>query len=149
MDAKMKEKHCLPSEGLRYAEISRAKYPCTHCQPLNVVWEGVEPGSTPSDYSGTLHAPELPWVGPGAQSLLQAVTQHFCYTLQIKSQYFSHYNARILFSFPTLQNFHSILAFSLFEPLPLQKINDQLLVPQKNKAKKKKKKKKSKALMNV
>jgi len=34
----------------------------------------------------TLHAPELPWAGPafppGAPSLLQAVTQHFCYTLR-------------------------------------------------------------------
>jgi len=31
-----------------------------------------------------LHAPELPWVGPafppGAQSLLQAMTPHFCCT---------------------------------------------------------------------
>ena len=36
--------------------------------------------------SGTLHTAELPWVGPafppGAQSLLQALTQHFCYNPQ-------------------------------------------------------------------
>jgi len=45
---------------------------------LNEVWKGVDPGSTLSSHSGTLHAPELPWVGPAfpssAQSLLQALT---------------------------------------------------------------------------
>jgi len=60
------------------------RYPHLHCQPLNEVWEGVHPGPTPSSHSGTLHAPELPWVGPtfppGAQSVPPAVTQHFCYT---------------------------------------------------------------------
>jgi len=44
----------------------------------------VDPGSSPSGHSGTLHAAELPWAGPafppGAQSLLQAVTQRFLYT---------------------------------------------------------------------
>ena len=54
------------------------KNSCLHCQPLNEVWEGADPGSSLSSHSGTLHAPELPWVGPafppGAQSLLQAVT---------------------------------------------------------------------------
>jgi len=48
------------------------------CQSLNEVWEGVDPGSTPSGHSGVLHAPELPWIGPafspGTQSLLWAVT---------------------------------------------------------------------------
>jgi len=43
----------------------------------------LDPGSTPSSHSGALHTPELPWVGPafppGAPSLLQAITQHFCY----------------------------------------------------------------------
>jgi len=43
----------------------------------------VDPGSNPSSHSGTLHGPELPWVGPafppGAQSLVQAVTSHFHY----------------------------------------------------------------------
>jgi len=57
---------------------SPAKNPYLHCQPLNEVWEGVDPGSTPSAHSGTLHAPELPCVGPafplGAQSLVQTVT---------------------------------------------------------------------------
>ena len=60
--------------------------PATHShlpyQPLNKVWEGVDPGSTPSSHSHTLHAPELPWVGsafpPSVPSLLQAMTQHFC-----------------------------------------------------------------------
>ena len=55
-----------------------ARYPCLLCQPLNEVWEGVEPGSTPSSHWDALHTPELPWVGPvfppGAQSLVQAVT---------------------------------------------------------------------------
>ena len=64
---------------------------CFHCQPLNEVWEGVRPGSAPSSHAGTLHAPELPWVGPafppGAPSLLQAVTQHFCYAVQVCFQF--------------------------------------------------------------
>jgi len=38
----------------------------------------MDPGSTTSGHSGTLHAPELPWVvpafPPGAQSLVQAIT---------------------------------------------------------------------------
>ena len=62
---------------------SPVRHPCLPpFQPLNEGWEGVDPGSTPSDHSGSLHAPEHPWVGPafppGAPSLLQAVTQHFC-----------------------------------------------------------------------
>jgi len=67
---------------------SPAKYPCFHCQPLNEVWEGVNPGFTPSSHSAALHVPELPWVGPafppGAQSLVQAVTLHFCYTHEVR-----------------------------------------------------------------
>jgi len=58
--------------------ISSKRDPHFHHQPLNEVWEGVDPGSNPSSHSGALHAPELPWVGPafppGAQSLVQAVT---------------------------------------------------------------------------
>ena len=57
---------------------SPEKSPCLHCQPLNEVWEGVDPGSTPSGHSAALHTPELPWVGPafstGVPSLLQAMT---------------------------------------------------------------------------
>jgi len=57
---------------------SPAGYPYLHCQSLNEVWEGVDPGSTPSSHSGALLAIECLWVGPaflpGAQSLLQAVT---------------------------------------------------------------------------
>jgi len=60
--------------------------PTSPSQPLNEVREGVDPGSTPSGYSGRLHAPELSWVGPafppGAQSLLQATTWHFCYSFK-------------------------------------------------------------------
>ena len=63
---------------------SLENYPHLHCQPLNEVWEGVNPGPTPSHHSAALHAPELPWVGlafpPGVQSLVQAMTQHFHYT---------------------------------------------------------------------
>ena len=57
---------------------SPAKHPHLHWQPLNEVWERVDPTSSPSGHSGALLAAELPWVGPafspGAQSLLQAVT---------------------------------------------------------------------------
>ena len=59
-------------------EGSPARYPCLHCQHLDKVLEGVDPGSTPSGNSGALHVLELLWVvlplPPGAQSLFQAVT---------------------------------------------------------------------------
>ena len=78
-----KGKSCLPLEGLRKAEISNKRSLCLHCQPLNEVWEGVDPGSIPSGHSAALHTPELPWIGPAfppdVQSLFQAVTQHFSY----------------------------------------------------------------------
>ena len=84
----MKEKSCLPLEDPRYTGISSKKYPHLHYQPLNEGWEGVDPGSSPSNHSGSLLAPELPWVGPafpsGVPSLLQAVTQHFCYKQSVK-----------------------------------------------------------------
>ena len=48
------------------------------CQPLNEVWQGVDPGSTTSSHSAALLTPELTWVGPafppGVPSLFQAVT---------------------------------------------------------------------------
>jgi len=37
---------------------------------LNEVWEGVDPVSTPSSHSGSLHAAELPWVGPAFHQVL-------------------------------------------------------------------------------
>jgi len=37
---------------------------------LNEVWEGVVPGSTSSGHSGTLLAPDLPWVGPAFHEVL-------------------------------------------------------------------------------
>jgi len=40
----MKKKRCLPTEGFKYAGTSSKRHP--HCQPLNEVWEGVDPGST-------------------------------------------------------------------------------------------------------
>jgi len=54
---------------------SPARHPYLHCQPLNEVWEGIDPGSTPSGHSGALHTVELPQVDrafpPGAQSLFK------------------------------------------------------------------------------
>ena len=68
---------------------SPARYACLHCQPLNEVWDEVDPGSTPSSHSGALHVPELPWISPafppGAQSLVQAMTWHFLYSHQFYS----------------------------------------------------------------
>ena len=86
------------------------RYPCLHCQPLKVVWEGVDPGSTHSSHSEVLHAPELTWVGPafppGAQSLVQAVTEHFHYTQQPLLVSFCHtislFTAYIDLLFPIL-----------------------------------------------
>ena len=81
MDTKTRKRRHLPPEGLTYTDISKGSL---HHQPLNEVWEGVDPGSIRSGHSGTLHAPELPWVGsvflPGAESLVQDVTQYFHYT---------------------------------------------------------------------
>ena len=57
---------------------SPERYPHLHYQPLNEVWEGVDPSFTLSGHSGALHTPEFPSVGPafppGAQSLFQAMT---------------------------------------------------------------------------
>jgi len=35
-----------------------------HGQDLNEVYEGMDPDSTRSGHSGSLHVPELPWVVP-------------------------------------------------------------------------------------
>jgi len=43
----IKERSCLPSEGLRYARMT-SKIPLTPLQPLNEGWEGVDPGCSPS-----------------------------------------------------------------------------------------------------
>ena len=60
---------------------SPSRYPYLHRQPLNEGREGSDPGSTPSCHSGAVLAAELHWVDPalppGAQSVLQAVTEHF------------------------------------------------------------------------
>jgi len=89
--AEMKEKSCLPLEDLRYIGISDKRCPQLHCQPLNEVWEGVDPGSTPSSHSGTLHTPELPWVCPAFppddESLPQTMNLHFYYTLHEEKSY--------------------------------------------------------------
>lgn len=77
-EQKQRKKICLPSESLGKVGRDLQRYPCLHCQPLNGVWEGVNPGSTPSSPSGALHVPELPWVRPAyppvAQSLVHALT---------------------------------------------------------------------------
>jgi len=39
---------------------SPARYLYLPCQPLNEIWEEVDPGSSPSGHSGALHAPGLP-----------------------------------------------------------------------------------------
>ena len=53
------------------------------------MWGRPDPDSTPSSHSGTLYAPELPWVSTvfpqGAQSLVEAVIQHFWYGRIIKT----------------------------------------------------------------
>ena len=38
---------------------SPARSPHFHCQPLSEVWEGVDPGSTPSSHPGALSSPGL------------------------------------------------------------------------------------------
>jgi len=70
---------------------SPVRYPYLHYQPLNEVWEGVDPDSSPSSHSGALHCIAMhyiactwaplgwPCLAPGASSQLQALTQHFCY----------------------------------------------------------------------
>ena len=80
VDTETKKRISLALEGHKYTP---ARNSCLHYQPLNEVWEGVDFGSTPSCHSCTLSSPELPWAGPAfspaAQSLFQAMTQHFCY----------------------------------------------------------------------
>jgi len=84
VDAEMKEKSCLPLEGLNYTGISSKRCPYLCYQPLSEVWEGVDPAPIPASHSAALHALELPWVGPafppGAQLLFQAVTERCHYT---------------------------------------------------------------------
>jgi len=63
-DTEMKAMSCLPLEGLRAAGISNKRSLHLPCQPLNEVWEGLDPDSTPSSHSAELLTPELPWVGP-------------------------------------------------------------------------------------
>jgi len=53
---------------------SPTRSPYFHCQPLNEVWEGMDPGTTPSGHSATLRSPELPWVGPAFHQVL-----HHCF----------------------------------------------------------------------
>jgi len=69
-DTEMKEKSCLPLEGLRYTGIWSKRCPCLHCQPLHEVWEGMDPGSTPSGHTGTLRTPELPWLALPSHQVL-------------------------------------------------------------------------------
>jgi len=66
---KQTNKSSLPLEGLRYT-VTSSKTPYLHCQPLNEVWEGMDPASSPNSHSGALHATELPWVGPAFHQVL-------------------------------------------------------------------------------
>lgn len=53
---------------------SNPQKPYLQCQPLNEIWEEVDPGSTHSGHSGGLHVSELPWVGP---AFLQVLSHSF------------------------------------------------------------------------
>ena len=74
MKAETEEEILITFRKPQTGKISSERCP----RHLNEVWEGVDPGSTPSSHSGVLHAAELPWAGPpfppGAQSLFQAMT---------------------------------------------------------------------------
>ena len=59
--------HLQKASGTQGSPVS---YPHLHCQPLNEIWEGVDPGCTPSGHSGTLHVAELPWAGPAFHQVL-------------------------------------------------------------------------------
>ena len=50
MSTEIKEKSYLPSEIIRHT----ARYPCLHCQPLNEVWNRMDPDSTHSRHSAAL-----------------------------------------------------------------------------------------------
>lgn len=62
---KQTKKNSLPLENHQQARCSCAQY-----QPLNEVWEGMDPGTTPSSHSNTLHTPELPGFGPAFHQVL-------------------------------------------------------------------------------
>ena len=62
-----------------------------HCQPLNEIWEGVDPGSIPSRHSGTLHAPELPGLAlPSARSSITASGCDLVFPLHFSTTLFFH-----------------------------------------------------------
>ena len=66
------------------------------CQSLNEVWEGVDPGSTPSGHSGALHAPGLPWLTlPSHQVLTHFSSTAFLPFLQINLVH--NANAKVIF----------------------------------------------------
>jgi len=71
----MKEESCLPLEGLRWVGISSKRCSHLHHQPLNEVWEGVDPGSTPSSHSGVLCYMHLN--SPGLALLSHQVLNHY------------------------------------------------------------------------
>ena len=63
-----------------------ARYSPFHRQPLNEVWGGSDPGSTPPSHSGALLAPVACTCAPPGLALPShqvlnqcSVTQHFCY----------------------------------------------------------------------
>ena len=76
-------KKASPLQKASGIQGSPTRHPHLHHQPLNEVLERMDSGSSPSNHSGKLHAAELPWVGPafppGVPSLVQAVTQYFCF----------------------------------------------------------------------
>jgi len=46
---KQRKESAYPQKALGMQEPP-ARSPCLHCQPLHEVWEGVDPGSTPSGH---------------------------------------------------------------------------------------------------
>jgi len=88
ISAEIKEGSYLPSEGLKHTGISSKKFSLLQPTLRRRLEGGVDPGSTPSGQSG--HCMHLSLLGPafppGAPSLLQAVTQHFHYTLRNRFQ---------------------------------------------------------------
>ena len=59
--------HLQKASGTQGSPVS---YPHLHCQPLNEIWERMDPGSSPPNHSDELHAPELPWLALPSHQVL-------------------------------------------------------------------------------
>ena len=83
-----------------------ASYACLHCQPLNEVWEEVDPGSTHYSHSGTLLAPELPWVGFPPRCSITASSCDLAFLLQWVIPHLSHQISHVALSSVCLPCLH-------------------------------------------